>query len=92
VDIDSLEGRTNVTVIRGGLIGLPKGNDVTLLGSGLKPREVWACVAEAMLLGFSGDVRDDSSGMLKEDGVRHTLASAKKHGFDLKPNLLLTAT
>jgi len=53
---------------------------------------VWTCVEEVILLGFSGDVRDDSIGMLKVNGVRSTLMSAKKHGFDLNPNTRQVAT
>ena len=74
-----------MTLIRGGLISLPDCQKVKLLGSGLCDGELWACVAEVLLLGLEGETDDYSIGALEAEKVTGILEIARRHNFNLEP-------
>ena len=84
-DVDQKAIDTNVTLIRGGLISLPDYQKVKLLGSGLCDGELWACVAEVLLLGLEGETDDYSIGALEAEKVTGILEIARRHNFNLEP-------
>jgi acetylornithine/succinyldiaminopimelate/putrescine aminotransferase/predicted amino acid dehydrogenase len=75
--------RPLVTVMRGGLVKLPRNEDFLIAGLDLEPGYVFACMAETLLMGLEGTTSSVSFGSIKPEGVNWALQAAKKHGFAL---------
>jgi len=71
------------TVIRGGLVKLPRNDDFVIAGLDLDPGYAYACMAETLLMGLEGVCEPVSFGPIKPEGVRWALEAARKHGFAL---------
>ena len=75
--------RPDLTIIKGGIVRLPYGEDLEIVGFPLPPGQTYGCMAEGILLGFEG-VRDATfTGSLTPNQVRRIEAIAKRHGFEL---------
>ena len=75
--------RPDLLIIKGGIVSLPFGEDMEIAGFPLPPGQTYACMAEAMLLGFEG-IRDATfTGSLTADLVVRVAAMAARHGFEL---------
>ncbi len=75
--------RPDLLIIKGGVVSLPFGEDMEIAGFPLAPGQTYACMAEAMLLGFEG-IRDATfTGSLTADLVARVAAMAARHGFEL---------
>ena len=83
VDKSVAEHMDNVKVICGGVVGLPYNPDFSLPGMLLQPGYVYACAAEAILLGLSGIQDNYSLGAIKPFQVKEVAGLAKIHGFEL---------
>ena len=75
--------RPLVTVMRGGLVKLPRNGDFLIAGLDLEPGYVFACMAETLLMGLEGATSSVSFGSIKPEGVNWALQAAQKHGFAL---------
>ena len=49
--------RPDLAIIKGGIVRLPYGEDLEIVGFPLPPGQTYGCMAEGILLGFEG-VRD----------------------------------
>ncbi|MBU8897142.1 aminotransferase class III-fold pyridoxal phosphate-dependent enzyme [Corallococcus sp. M34] len=87
VDASVKQQRPQALVLRGGLVRTPHGEDLRIPGARLGPGEVFGCLAETLLLGFSGQREYGSQGTLVAENIRHLGELARLHGFqfDLKP-------
>lgn len=75
--------RPDLLIIKGGIVSLPFGEDMEIAGFPLPTGQTYACMAEAMLLGFEG-IRDATyTGSLTADKVARIAAMAARHGFQL---------
>lgn len=75
--------RPDVTVLSGGLVQLPHGEDLEIVGFPLPAGKIYGCMAEGLLLGMEG-IRDRSfTGRLRVENVRLVEALAAKHGMTL---------
>ncbi|MCH7685316.1 MAG: hypothetical protein IH899_01310 [Planctomycetes bacterium] len=75
--------RPDLTIIKGGIVRLPYGEDLEIVGFPLPPGQTYGCMAEGILLGFEG-VRDRTfTGSLTPNQVRRIEVIAKRHGFEL---------
>jgi acetylornithine/succinyldiaminopimelate/putrescine aminotransferase/predicted amino acid dehydrogenase len=75
--------RPLATVLRGGLVKLPRNDDFLIAGLDLEPGYVFACMAETLLMGLEGRTDSVSFGPIKPEGVEWALKAARKHGFAL---------
>jgi acetylornithine/succinyldiaminopimelate/putrescine aminotransferase/predicted amino acid dehydrogenase len=75
--------RANVRLIRGGIIRLPKQQDLGLDSLGLDPGRIYACMAESLLLGLSGVGSSFSVGPLQAGKIRLMRTLAQHHGFEI---------
>ncbi len=73
----------NVTCFSGGVVELPEGNNFLTVGSGLPWNRVYACLAEALLLGLERRTDHFSFGHLKVERVKWILGVFHKHGFKI---------
>jgi len=76
-------GRSDVVVIKGGVVRLPCDPDVEIPGLPLARGHVFACMAETLLMGLDGTATHGSYGPLTPDRVRWALDLADRHGFTL---------
>lgn len=74
--------RPNCVVLRGGVVGLPFGQQVRLPGAALPPGHIYGCLAETLVLGLSNSGRR-SYGALTAEQVLEVGQLAHKHGFRL---------
>jgi predicted amino acid dehydrogenase len=83
-----MAGRPDVRWIRGGIVQLPFGEDLGIDGFPLPAGQVYACLAEALLLGFEGT---DASftGPVTPDRIRRVREMAARHGFEPADNGVL---
>ena len=81
-----------ITVMRGGLVKLPRNEDFLIAGLDLEPGYVFACMAETLLMGLEGATSSVSFGSIKPEGVNWALQAAQKHGFALGKLELATAS
>lgn len=80
---DIAQRRPDLLIIKGGIVSLPFGEDLEIAGFPLPTGQTYACMAEAMLLGFEG-VRDASfTGSLTPQKVMQVSTMAARHGFEL---------
>ncbi len=75
--------RPDLLVIKGGIVRLPYGEDLEIVGFPLPPGHTYGCMAEGILLGFEG-VRDRTfTGPVAPEQVYRLEAMARRHGFEL---------
>ncbi len=80
------EARPEMHYIRGGIVRLPNGageSRLHLPGWHLPDGHAYACLAETILLGLEELDSDYSCGPVNPARVRHIMALAAKHGFEL---------
>jgi len=75
--------RPLTTVMRGGLVRLPRNEDFLIAGLDLEPGFAFACMAETLLMGLEGVTESVSFGPIRTEGVHWALQAARKHGFIL---------
>jgi predicted amino acid dehydrogenase len=75
--------RPLTTVMRGGVVRLPRNKDFVIAGLDLEPGFAFACMAETLLMGLEGVTDSLSFGPIKTEGVNWALHAAKRHGFTL---------
>lgn len=81
---EDLEQRPDIRCIRGGVVSTPNDESLdTRARAYLKEGQVYACMAESIVLGLEGDFDHYSYGDLNKQQVTRILAKAKKHGFKL---------
>jgi acetylornithine/succinyldiaminopimelate/putrescine aminotransferase/predicted amino acid dehydrogenase len=84
-DPEVIKTRKDVLFFAGGIVKLPKGEDMGTPAFPLPAGHVFACMAETMLLGLSG-IRDNLSyGDVRPESVRLIDKIAEHHGFELGP-------
>ena len=76
------EARPRATVIQGGLVRLPYGQDLGLEGVRFAPGLIYACMGETILLGLEGMSGHYSLGSLQIEKVRRISALAARHQFE----------
>lgn len=75
--------RPDVIVLQGGIVRLPFNHSFSIPGISLEPGQVFACLAETLLMGLEGMRSHGSYGAVNAEGVAKALAMADKHGFVL---------
>jgi predicted amino acid dehydrogenase len=75
--------RPDVRIILGGLAALPFAEDLRITGFPRPAGQVYACMAEAMILGFERRRDRWFTGSLSPDHVTHIARLANHHGFTL---------
>ena len=77
------KSRPDLLLIKGGLVSLPFGEDLEIVGFPLPAGQTFGCMAEGMLLGLEG-IRDQSfTGSLSAERVGRIAEMAALHGFKL---------
>lgn len=84
-DPSIVKNRKDVLFFTGGIVKLPNGEAIHVPAYPLLAGQVFACMAEAMLLGLSGIRENFSYGDLKIKNVELIDNLAKHHGFKLGP-------
>ena len=75
--------RPDLPIIKGGIVRLPYGEDLEIVGFPLPRRQTYGCMAEGILLGFEG-VRDTRfTGTQTPNQVQQIERIARWHGFEL---------
>lgn len=75
--------RPDLLLIQGGIVALPGGEDLEIVGFPLPPGQTYGCMAEAMLLGWEGIQDATFTGSLTAEHVARVTAMAARHGFKL---------
>ena len=70
-------------MLRGGIVRPPLDPDWSVPGIPLAAGEMYACMAETVLMALDGATSNGSYGALSADRVRETRAMACRHGFDV---------
>jgi acetylornithine/succinyldiaminopimelate/putrescine aminotransferase/acyl-CoA synthetase (AMP-forming)/AMP-acid ligase II/predicted amino acid dehydrogenase/acyl carrier protein len=73
--------RSDVTVVPGGLVQLPDNVDVDLTFGALPRNQIYACMAETLLLGLEGQIGNAGTGVIEPAAVQRMLACARDHAF-----------
>jgi acetylornithine/succinyldiaminopimelate/putrescine aminotransferase/predicted amino acid dehydrogenase len=81
VDPSVARERPEARVIRGGVVRTPRNPTFRVPGVPLPAGEMYACMAETVLMGFEGHEGHGSLGRLTPERVRATLEMASRHGF-----------
>ena len=76
----------NATVLRGGIVLAPEGQELGLPALGLEADELYGCLAETILLGLARRRGHYSYGRLNLENVRRIQALAREHGFRIQPH------
>jgi acetylornithine/succinyldiaminopimelate/putrescine aminotransferase/predicted amino acid dehydrogenase len=79
----SQTGRSDLMVIQGGVVGLPCNPDFQLAGLALDRGQAYACLAEVLLMGFSGMRDHFSYGRISKHQVKKMMRLAGMHGMTL---------
>ncbi|MBI4862848.1 MAG: aminotransferase class III-fold pyridoxal phosphate-dependent enzyme [Candidatus Riflebacteria bacterium] len=83
VSPEVVRARSDVHVIQGGIVQLPQGQGLVIPGVPLENGQVFACMAETMLLGLTGIGQDFSCGNISKIQVKRIAELARIHGFTL---------
>lgn len=75
--------RPNATIVQGGAIRLPLNQCLDLPGMHLPAGQIFACMAETILLGLSGAGSAYTCGALSIEQVRAVQVLARQHGFEV---------
>lgn len=78
-----LNDRSDLLLIKGGIVALPFGEDLEITGFPLPRGQTYGCMAEAMLLGLEGERSTAFTGTLTIAQVERITALAARHGFEL---------
>ncbi len=83
VDESVSQACPHVQVIQGGVVKLPHNAEFQVAGIPLEPGELYACMAETLLMGLS-DIQDHYSyGQIEKEQVKAIMREARKHGFQV---------
>jgi acetylornithine/succinyldiaminopimelate/putrescine aminotransferase/predicted amino acid dehydrogenase len=82
------KARPNAAILRGGIIRAPAGQNLRLPGARLDDGEIYACLAEAALLGLAGCTTHYSRGPLTIAAIRRVHELARQHGFSIAERLV----
>jgi acetylornithine/succinyldiaminopimelate/putrescine aminotransferase/predicted amino acid dehydrogenase len=82
-DTDIIHKREDVMFFTGGIVKLPLGEKINAPAFPLPPGNVFACMAETMLLGLSGYRKNLSYGKLALKNIEMIENLARQHGFEL---------
>jgi acetylornithine/succinyldiaminopimelate/putrescine aminotransferase/predicted amino acid dehydrogenase len=77
------EALPNVRYLKGGIVRLPRGQQLGIPGLRLEAGQLYGCLAETLILGLSGYGDDFSYGALTAAHVRRAAQLAARHGFRL---------
>jgi predicted amino acid dehydrogenase len=84
VHADVVSARPDVIYQQGGVVATPNGESLHPTARAfLKSGQLFACMAETVVLGLAGVNRHYSHGAISKHQVREILALAKAHGFTL---------
>jgi acetylornithine/succinyldiaminopimelate/putrescine aminotransferase/predicted amino acid dehydrogenase len=72
-----------VKVVKGGVMRLPLGQDLSIPGMALDEGQAYACLSEVVLLGLAGMREHFSYGALLAERVRQIGHLARQHGFSV---------
>lgn len=75
--------RPDLLVIKGGIVSLPFGEDLEIVGFPLPPGQTYGCMAESMLLGLEGIHDTTFTGSVSSTHVARIACMAARHGFKL---------
>lgn len=75
--------RPDLLIIHGGIVHLPFGEDLEIVGFPLPPGHTYACMAEGILLGLEGARDATFTGWLTPNKIRRIDEIARRHGFEL---------
>ncbi len=75
--------RPKVIVLKGGRVSLPENQKLNLQGLSLEQGQVYACMAETLILGLAGYRQHFSYGALEKSKVKQIRVLSKQHGFFL---------
>jgi predicted amino acid dehydrogenase len=75
--------RPDVLVIHGGVVRLPCNDDLTIGAVPLAKGNIFACMAETILMGLEGIQKNGSIGSVRPAEVLKALGMAERHGFVL---------
>src|SRR5262249_29491959 len=75
--------RPDLFIIKGGIVSLPFEEYLEIVGFPLPQAQAYACMAEAMLLGFEGIQDATFTGSLTTEHLSRVAAMAQRHGFAL---------
>ncbi len=78
----------HVTVINGGRVTLPLQQALDVEAMPLQNGELYACIAETLLLGFEGVKDSFSYGALEKAKVKKIRRLSREHGFEVRTQLL----
>jgi predicted amino acid dehydrogenase len=82
-DVDAdVYGRPDMHIVKGGPVRLPRDPQLRLRAFDLPAGHVFACCAEALVLGLSGKRQDYSVGSITKRQVLDIMTLARMHGFD----------
>ena len=76
--------RPDVTVIKGGIIGLPENPEFKIGGIDIPKGTAYACMSETILLGLSELKENYSYGAINAAKVKKIYKLGKEHGFKIK--------
>jgi acetylornithine/succinyldiaminopimelate/putrescine aminotransferase/predicted amino acid dehydrogenase len=82
-DFEVIEKRPDVFFFTGGVVRLPNGERIDTPGFPLALGNVFACMAETMVMGLSGIRESLSCGAVELDTIRFVEALARYHNFRL---------
>ncbi|MEZ4630601.1 MAG: aminotransferase class III-fold pyridoxal phosphate-dependent enzyme [Deinococcales bacterium] len=84
-DVDNrvLEHCPQAKVIKGGIVKLPLGQHLDIPGMPLAQGQLYACMAETILLGLAGIGENFSYGSLEKHKVQQIRQLSKDHGFEV---------
>lgn len=86
VDLEIINNRKDVTVIRGGVLRLPFREEPYLFGIPFESGTVYACMAETMLMGMRGYFKNLSYGDLTLENIAMVRKWYQEEGFELITN------
>lgn len=78
----------NVSVLNGGRVLLPLEQSLNVVGMPLQEGELYACMAETILLGFEGIKESFSYGALEKEKVKKIRRLSHQHGFKVRKQVL----
>jgi acetylornithine/succinyldiaminopimelate/putrescine aminotransferase/predicted amino acid dehydrogenase len=84
VDPELLVERPCARVIKGGIVRLPLGQDISIAGMDLPGGQFYACLSEVVLLGLANIQTHFSYGTLQSARMRQISQLARQHGFSVE--------
>jgi predicted amino acid dehydrogenase len=84
VSAEVVDSRREVSIVRGGVLEAPTGSTLSLTGANLGDGELYACLAETILIALDQGPASYSIGPLTRERVMHVGALAGVHGFEIR--------